>query len=49
MDLASKVEEPALLEGDRYPSWLEGEVLLGSDDHHQKHLYKGRMWMDEIG
>jgi hypothetical protein len=49
-DLASRVEEPVLLNSDRFP-WLDGyslaDVLLGAYDHHAEHLANVQSWMSE--
>lgn len=49
-DLASRVEEPMLLDSDRF-LWLDGyslaDVLLGVYDHHAEHLVRVQAWLNE--
>ena len=48
--LSERVSEKDLLDSGRY-SWLEGHslvtILLGSYDHHQEHLEKLLVWLQE--
>lgn len=50
LDLAGQVSERYLLDGDRYV-WLKGYslafVLLASYEHHQEHLEKLIVWLQE--
>lgn len=50
--LGQPIAEKDLLDGDRYP-WLHGYplacTLLASYDHHQEHLEKLAVWLQEHG
>jgi hypothetical protein len=50
LELGSKISERDLLDGDRY-SWLKGYslafILVASYDHHQEHLEKLIVWLQE--
>jgi hypothetical protein len=50
MDVAEKISERDLLDGNRYP-WLNGynlaSILVASYDHHQEHLEKLLNWLGE--
>ena len=50
LDLGEKVSERDLLDGDRY-FWLKGYslafILVASYEHHQEHLEKLMVWMQE--
>jgi hypothetical protein len=50
LELAEPISERDLLDSSRYP-WLKGYplslILLASYDHHQEHLEKSLVWLDQ--
>jgi hypothetical protein len=52
LDLGGKISERDLLDGDRY-IWLKGYslafILLASYEHHQEHLEKLTIWLQQHG